>query len=90
MISAASQLLSPTNLCAMSPTADDSARSGKGIRNAKMEVESALRRTETGRYLVEACKSDPELAEAVESGYASGVPPLILANDQRRLWRCDL
>jgi hypothetical protein len=31
----------------------------------KMEVESALRRTEKGRYLVEACKSDPELAEAL-------------------------
>jgi hypothetical protein len=36
----------------------------------KEEAENALRRTETGRYLVEACKSDPDLTEAVESAYA--------------------
>jgi|GraSoi2013_100cm_1033763.scaffolds.fasta_scaffold75320_4 hypothetical protein len=39
----------------------------------KAEVESALRRTETGRYLVKACKSDPELSQAVECAYADGV-----------------
>jgi hypothetical protein len=39
----------------------------------RVEVENVLRRTQTGKYLVEACKSDPELAEAVESGYADGV-----------------
>jgi hypothetical protein len=39
----------------------------------KEEAENALRRTETGRYLVEACKSDPDLTEAVESAYADGV-----------------
>jgi hypothetical protein len=39
----------------------------------RVEVENALRRTQTGKYLVEACKSDPELAEAVESGYGDGV-----------------
>jgi hypothetical protein len=41
--------------------------------NMKEEAENALRRTETGRYLVEACKSDPDLTEAVESAYADGV-----------------
>jgi hypothetical protein len=38
----------------------------------KTEVESALRKTERGKYLVEACKSDPDLTEAVESAYADG------------------
>jgi hypothetical protein len=40
--------------------------------NMKEEVENALRKTERGKYLAEACKSDPELAEAVESAYADG------------------
>jgi hypothetical protein len=39
----------------------------------KIEVESALRRTETGRYLVEACKSNLEMTEAVESAYSYGI-----------------
>jgi hypothetical protein len=39
----------------------------------KAEVGNALRRTETGKYLVEACKADPNLAEAVEAAYADGV-----------------
>ena len=38
-----------------------------------IEVENALRKTHTGKYLVEACKADPDLAEAVESAYAHGV-----------------
>jgi hypothetical protein len=36
----------------------------------KAEVENALLKTERGKYLAEACKSNPELDEAVESGYA--------------------
>jgi len=39
----------------------------------KAEIESALRKTETGKYLVEACKSDPELAKVLESAYEDGV-----------------
>jgi hypothetical protein len=38
----------------------------------KEEAENALRKTERGKYLVEACKSDPDLTEAVESAYADG------------------
>jgi hypothetical protein len=33
----------------------------------KAEVENALRRTETGEYLLKACKADSDLAVAVES-----------------------
>ena len=51
---------------------DDSAALVKD-RNMKAEVENALRRTETGKYFVEACKADPDLAGAVESAYADGV-----------------
>ena len=39
----------------------------------KAEVQNALRKTEIGKYLVEVCKSDPDLTEAVESAYADGV-----------------
>jgi hypothetical protein len=41
--------------------------------NMKAEVESALRRTQTGRHLVEACKSDSDMAAVVEEGYADRV-----------------
>ncbi len=39
----------------------------------KEEVEKALRKTEAGRYLVEACRSNPEMAAVAEEGYADGV-----------------
>jgi hypothetical protein len=39
----------------------------------KAEVQNAFRKTEIGKYLVEVCKSDPDLTEAVESAYADGV-----------------
>jgi hypothetical protein len=51
---------------------DDSAALVKD-RNMKAEVENAFRKTERGKYLVEVCKSDPDLSEAVESAYADGV-----------------
>jgi hypothetical protein len=40
----------------------------------KAEVQNALRKTEIGKYLVEVCKSDPDLTEAVESAYADALP----------------
>ena len=39
----------------------------------KAEVENALRKTERGKYLLEVCKSDLDVTEAVESAYADGV-----------------
>jgi len=47
----------------------------------KAEVQNALRKTEIGKYLVEVCKSDPDLTEAVESAYADGAR----AERERRL-----
>jgi hypothetical protein len=41
--------------------------------NMKSEVENALRKTERGKYLVEVCKSYPDLTEAVDSAYSDGV-----------------
>jgi hypothetical protein len=56
-------------LCSATGNTDDSAALVKDT-HMKTEVESALRKTERGKYLVEACKSDPDLTEAVESAYA--------------------
>jgi hypothetical protein len=39
----------------------------------KAEVVSAFRKIQTGKYLMEVCKSAPELAEAVESAYLNAV-----------------
>lgn len=51
---------------------DDSAALIKNT-TMKAEVENALRRTLACKYLVEACKADPDLAGAVEAAYADGV-----------------
>ena len=59
---------------------DDSAALVKD-RNMKAEVENALRRTETRKYVVEVCKNNLEITEMVEDAYADDVR----AEHERRL-----
>jgi hypothetical protein len=39
----------------------------------KIEVENALGKTQTGTYVVEVCRNNPEITELVEDAYADGV-----------------
>jgi len=39
------------------------------LRTMNAEIDRELRKAESGKYLAEACKSDPKTDEAVEAAY---------------------